>query len=58
MNAHRANRFSWSRGRPAAARAEDLDAFFASPLRGALGLADAVLVRPDWSIRIQETDQP
>jgi hypothetical protein len=39
-------------GRPAAARAEDLDTFFASPLKGALGLADAVLVRPDWSILV------
>ena len=37
-------------GRPAAARVEDLGTFFASPLKGALGLADAVLVRPDGSI--------
>jgi hypothetical protein len=40
-------------GRPAAARVEDLDTLFASPLKGALGLADAVLVRPDWSILVE-----
>jgi hypothetical protein len=44
-------------GRPAAARAEDLDTFFASPLKGALGLADAVLVRPDWSILVDGSAQ-
>ena len=44
-------------GRPAAAWAEDLDTFFASPLKGALGLADAVLVRPDWSILVDGSAQ-
>jgi hypothetical protein len=39
-------------GRLAAARVEDLGTFFASPLKGALGLAVAVLVRPGWSILV------
>ena len=51
--AHELHELLWLvAGHLAAAWVEDLGTFFASPLKGALGLADAVLVRPDWSILV------
>ncbi len=57
--AHELNEPLWLvAGHEAAARAEDLDTFFASPLKGVPGLADAVLVRHDWSILVGGLARP